>query len=197
MARQPNHKSPTQKLLRELLEAGTTKGDIAKWLDILPSAVTDLYAGRRQLKYDEGVVLANLLPGNFGKRLPVLSPEEAIDWEKAAELAEDFLFLPYRLSRTGAFIVKLPIVVYPPPKEGSEPLKVSDGAMAVVDPAARQLFGMSAYLVADGEKISAMWFQPTPARFIHVGHAPLEQPLVIGVDEFRVLGTIEAFVQCM
>lgn len=55
---------PSSELLAQLKAHGVTQTQIAKAIRVSPSAVSNLYAGTRQLKHDEAITLAGLLSAN-------------------------------------------------------------------------------------------------------------------------------------
>lgn len=182
-------KSPSERLLQQLEEAGVPKGAIAKRLVVQPSAVSDLYAGRRQLKYDEAVKLLGMVPlDDAAFVLPVIGLAGAGNWLEAIEHTRQYMTVPHALTTKGKFLVDV--------VGNSMNLVLPEGSMAVVDPDDKDLYVGKLYLLinADGEG-TIKRYRADPGRFEPVSDDPDFEPIKIGSADFRIVGRITAGMQ--
>lgn len=181
--------TPTKELLSRLEEAGVPKGVIAKRLALSASAVSDLYAGRRQLKYDEAAKLMTEFPGqSVAKNLPLIGMAGAGNWLEAIESTQQRIVVPKPLVEKAKFLVEV--------RGQSMNLMLPDGSYAAVDPDDRDLYVGKLYLLmnADGEA-TIKRYRADPGRFEPVSDDPFFQPIRIGSMDFRVIGRVTAGMQ--
>ncbi len=174
--------TPSADLLKRLEDAGVPKRIIASTILVQPSAVSDLYAGRRQLKHDEAVALMNLVPASArGRELPVIGMAGAGNWLEAIERADDQVWAPREAN--GKFVVEV--------VGQSMNLLLPEGSFAVVDPDDRDLFAGKLYLLRNSEgEATIKRYRADPARFEPVSDDASFEPFSIGSFDFQVIGRV-------
>jgi SOS-response transcriptional repressor LexA len=182
--------SPTQDLLRALEEEGVPRVAIARKLTISPSAVTELYADRRNLRYEEALVLLQMLgraPRAGG--VPLIGLAGAGNWVEAVS-GTDRVATPPQLLEPGQDIFAVEIV------GESMNLLLPNGSIAFVDPHDRDLYAGKLYLLQNAQgEATVKRYRVDPARFEPVSDDPSFEPISVGSDDFRVIGRVKAGIQ--
>lgn len=176
-------------LLQALEEAGVKKGKIAETIAVGASAVSDLYAGRRQLKHDEALRLLALVPDHTaGAEVPLIGMAGAGNWVEAIEATKDYIWVPREAIARGKFAVEL--------VGQSMNLLMPEGSIALIDPDDVELFAFKLYLLrnADGEA-TIKRFRTDPSRFEPVSDDPTFVPFLVGSTDFRVIGRVTYAMQ--
>lgn len=179
-----SRRSPSDELLEQLEEAGVPKGVIAKTIAVAPSAVSALYAGIRQLKYDEAVKLLRLVPAaQSGLHLPVIGLAGAGQWLEAVEHAREHIWAPRQIMGDAKFAVEV--------VGQSMNLLLPEGSLAIVDPDETEVLVGKIYLLRNAEgEATIKRFRQDPARFEPVSDDPTFEPFLIGQFDFRVIGRV-------
>lgn len=179
--------TPASELLNALASRDVPQKAIAQTLGLAPSAVSNLYAGGRHLKYDEGVklkeVFGDLLPT---RELPLIGMAGAGNWLEAVEVTRDHVSIPADIE--GDFAVEI--------VGDSMNLLLPDGSVAIVNPRETQIFVGKLYLLRndDGEA-TVKRFREDPARFEPVSDNPIHQPFELGALGFSIIGRVTGAVQ--
>lgn len=188
-------KSTTDESMALLLAVeamGVPKKVVAQKLLVSPSAVTELYAGRRKLSYKEGMVLAKLVNqtvrGADDRELPVIGMAGAGNWEEAIEHTTEYVPVPGQLDVSGKFLVEV--------KGQSLNLLIPEGSLAIIDPDERGLYAGKLYLLLndDGEA-TIKRYRVDPSRFEPVSSDPSFKPFNLGDANFRVVGRVTGAMQ--
>lgn len=177
-------KLPSRILLDRLADAGVPRVAMAKKIVVAPSAVTELYSGKRQLKYDEAMKLIELAPAVAqGRALPVIGMAGAGNWLEAIEHARETVWVPQQAGDAGKFAVEV---------FGQSMNRVlPEGSIAIIDPQDRDLFVGKIYLLrnSDGEA-TIKRYRADPARFEPVSDDASFEPFSIGSVDFQVIGRV-------
>ncbi len=189
IGRRMERNTPSKEILDRLAEAGVPKNVIAMKLVVSPSAVSDLYAGKRQLKHDEAVKLLNLAPkGDRGRELPVIGMAGAGNWVEAIEHTRERVWVPYQAGETGKFAVEV--------VGQSMNLLLPEGSLAIVDPDDRDLFIGKLYLLLNSEgEATIKRYRVDPARFEPVSDDSSFAAFRIGSFDFQVVGRVTFAMQ--
>lgn len=180
--------SSSEDLLAALKAAGVKGKDIAAHLGIAPSAVSALFKGYRQLKFEEAVRLKSLLGSDKMKDLPLIGLAGAGNWVEAIESPGMFLQVPEALEAPGTFAVMV--------AGDSMNLMLPEGAFAIIDVNQRELFSGGAYLIKndDGEATIKM-YRNDPARFEPRSTNAEHKPFIIGESPISVVGKVTGALQ--
>ena len=183
-------KTPTREILDALEDLGVPRKQIAMRLAVAPSAITDLYAGKRTLKYDEAVQLQlTFLSKAQGSRdLPVIGMAGAGNWVEAIADPEETVHVPARAGTSGKFVVEV---------VGQSMNQVlPDGSLAIIEPDETDVYVGKLYLLqnADGEG-TIKRFRTDPLRFEPVSDDPSFEPIMIGAVDFQVVGRVTGAIQ--
>jgi SOS-response transcriptional repressor LexA len=176
-------------ILQALADAKVPKGVIAKKLVIAPSAVTDLYAGRRQLKHDEALRLLDLVPDRTaGAEIPLIGLAGAGNWIEAIEETKERIWVPREAHAVGRFAVEV--------VGQSMNLVLPEGTLAVINPEDRDLFVGKMYLLRNSEgEATIKRYRADPARFEPVSDDPTFEAFSVGSSDFRVIGRVTYAMQ--
>lgn len=173
----------TDALLKALVEAKIPRTVIARTLVIAPSAVTALFSGGRQLKYEEAIKLRALLGQTGGgvRELPLIGMAGAGNWLEALEDADRKIFVPE--SAVGKFAVEV--------VGDSMNLLIPEGSSAIIDPDSTSLFDGKIYLLQNeyGEG-TIKRYRTDPARFEPVSSNPAHMAFELGKSDLRIIGRV-------
>jgi SOS-response transcriptional repressor LexA len=183
-----NHLSP-QDLLAQLKETGVTQKDIASFLGIPQSAVSNISRGLRRMQHDEYARLSNLLRGSTKPRtleIPIIGLSGAGQWVEAIEQTDNFLTLPSVIGSNelrASFAVEV--------VGDSMDQIMPEGTFAVIDTGQVDLFSSACYLLMNPEgEATIKRYRSDPARFEPVSSNPEYKPFNVGTTDFRVIGRV-------
>lgn len=181
--------TPTRNLLDAVKEAGIPQRVVASKLSLAPSAVSNLFKGERGLKYNEAVILQELLGGVAsprGRELPLIGMAGAGQWLEAIEVTRRHVWMPAEAE--GQFALDV--------IGDSMNLMLPEGTTAIVDPEQTELYVGKLYLLLNPEgEATIKRYRSDPARFEPVSDNPDHSPFSVAAGEFRVLGRVTAGLQ--
>jgi SOS-response transcriptional repressor LexA len=185
-----SRKTPTHEILEALEALGVPRKQIAMRLSVAPSAITDLFNGKRALKYDEAVHLQEtfLAKAHGSRDLPVIGMAGAGNWIEAIADPEETVHVPERAGTSGKFVVEV---------VGQSMNQVlPDGSLAIIEPDETDVYVGKLYLLqnADGEG-TIKRFRTDPLRFEPVSDDPTFEPIMIGAVDFQVVGRVTGAIQ--
>lgn len=171
---------------QRMIENNVTQTQVARALGLNQSAVSNLLAGRRQVKVHEAVAIYRYLrietsPGVVF--VPIIGISSAGNWREAIELPRGALPIPTDLAGTRAFAVEI--------SGDSMDLLVPEGAFVVVDPDQTQLFNDKVYLIDNGEnETQVKLYRSNPARFEPASRNETHSTIFVGNDSVTVIGRV-------
>ena len=173
---------------RRMLELGFTQGKVAKHLGIDESAVSKLFAGKRQLKAHEAAKLAQLLDlDDLGfttiRQLPVIGFISAGSWQSSIE--QPLYMMPS--PEAGLPVRSFGVVV-----EGDSMDRiVVAGATLIIDPDDLDLVSKGIYAVRNGGGETVVkQFLNDPARLEPLSNNAIHRTIFPGRDGFEVIGRV-------
>ncbi len=172
-------------LKRLMNERGETQAGIARLLGIAPDKMSKTMAGKRELKLSE----ANTLRRYFGldatensaTMLPVVGLISAGAWREGFETIMGYMPSPDRALSADAFVVIV---------EGDSMDKVAEeGEGIIIEPRDRELVSGRYYVVRNGDgETTFKQYRENPARLEPCSNNPEHKAIMLGVDEFTVVG---------
>lgn len=192
MAKNSTSDLASSQLLEALRESGIPQRVIAMKLNLSPSAVSLMLKGERTLKFDEAVLIQNMLglgagpAEGSGRDLPVIGMTGAGKWLEAIEVARRTFWVP--AETPGKFAVEV--------VGDSMNQLLPEGSLAIVDPEQTDLYAGKLYLLRNGEgEATIKRYRSDPARFEPVSDNPEYVPFSISSTDFRVIGRVTGGLQ--
>ncbi|EJU14955.1 Phage repressor protein [Sphingomonas sp. LH128] len=181
--------TPTRDLLEAVKEAGIPQRVIASKMNLPPSAVSNLFKGERSLKFNEAVILQELLGvanNARGRELPLIGMAGAGNWLEAIEVTRRQVWMPSEAE--GQFALDV--------VGDSMNLVLPEGSTAIIDTEQTELYVGKLYVLLnpDGEA-TIKRYRSDPARFEPVSDNPEHSPFSVGSGDFRVIGRVTAGLQ--
>lgn len=183
-------------LLAALEKRCFTGKQIADFLGVGASRITEIKKGTRRIQQHEMDVLAEFLglgeaeqenadPSNV-VMVPVIGIAAAGSWQEAVELPVYHIPRLRVKGENQAFAVE----IYGDSMDRVMP----HGCWAIIDPDQRDLYPGRVYLIMNGGgEGTVKRYQESPARFAPDSHNPVHQPIVIGDHPITVVGRVVAY----
>ncbi|WP_324807167.1 XRE family transcriptional regulator [Sphingomonas sp. LY29] len=172
-------------LKRLINERGETQAGLARLLDITPDKLSKTLAGKRNLKLTEANILRAYFklnaPEDSPFMLPVVGLVSAGTWREGFENIMGYMPSPDRALSRQAFVVIV---------EGdSMNLVAKEGEGIVIDPRDRELINGRYYVVRNGDgETTFKQYRENPARLAPCSDNEAHKDIMLGVDEFTVIG---------
>lgn len=175
--------------LRRLMEDnGENQADIARVLGLTRDKVSKVMKGKRRLTATEAETLARYFGTDSSlDKVPVLLPiiglVSAGSWREAVENPRGYMPSPDKSLSRDAFVVIV---------EGDSMNEVADdGEAVIVDPTQRELLTGRYYIImnTEGETTFKRYLE-NPARFEPCSSNPAHTPIVVGSENFTIVGRV-------
>lgn len=171
---------------QRMKELGVTQKHMADVLGLNQSAISNVLAGKRQVKVHEASAIYRLLGIEAAPSVafvPIIGISNAGNWREAIELARGVLPIPLRIAGSRAFAVEI--------SGDSMDLLVPEGAFVVVDPDQTQLYTDKVYLIENEDhETQVKLYRSNPARFEPASKNETHRVIHLGENAVRVIGRV-------
>lgn len=167
-------------------ELGISQADLARFMGLNQSAVSNLLAGRRQVKVNEASAIKRFLGIETSPSVafvPIIGISSAGAWREAILMPGKTLPIPVQIAGAKAFAVEV--------AGDSMDLLVPEGAFVVVDPDQIQLYNDKVYLIENEEhETQIKLYRGNPARFEPASRNETHKVISLGEHSVRVIGRV-------
>lgn len=173
-------------IVAALKAMGASQVAVARLLGISADKVSKAFKGTRRFTAEETLIIMRFLGVEeelAPARLPIIGLVPAGTWREAIKEPLGWMPKPDASISDMAFVVKV---------EGDSMDEVApDGTHLIVDPTDRQLATKAFYIIRNGDgDVTFKQFLTDPARLVPRSSNPAHQPIIVGDENFEIVGRV-------